>query len=257
MKIQCDVCEKQEAAVFCAADEAALCEGCDHRVHHANKLANRHLRFSLLHPSLKEAPLCDICQERRAFLFCRGDRAILCRECDISIHAANEHTQKHSRFLLTGVKLSPSSTAYPTSPSSSSGYRSAYLDAEITSSEPSSSITEAIAVSNKNQPSIPNSTPSLSPNCHQMGDSSVSATSDMQELFTEMPPRGWHFDEFLDYSSTASHSSCKTFDHSKSIFNQQDESTAASFPFEDMKIWAHQGPVLSSTDFPIFLPTVP
>ena len=62
MKIQCDVCEKQEAIVFCAADEAALCEGCDYRVHHANKLASKHLRFSLLHPSFKEAPLCDICQ---------------------------------------------------------------------------------------------------------------------------------------------------------------------------------------------------
>ncbi|RZC74376.1 hypothetical protein C5167_049856 [Papaver somniferum] len=51
MKIQCDVCNKDEAAVFCSADEVALCNGCDHRVHHANKLASKHHHFSLLHPS--------------------------------------------------------------------------------------------------------------------------------------------------------------------------------------------------------------
>lgn len=62
MKILCDVCGKGEAAFYCAADEASLCSTCDHRVHHANKLAGKHQRFSLLHPSPKQAPLCDICQ---------------------------------------------------------------------------------------------------------------------------------------------------------------------------------------------------
>jgi hypothetical protein len=62
MKIRCDVCDNVEATVFCCADEAALCDGCDHRVHHANKLASKHSRFSLVHPSFKESPLCDICQ---------------------------------------------------------------------------------------------------------------------------------------------------------------------------------------------------
>ncbi|KVH93140.1 Zinc finger, B-box [Cynara cardunculus var. scolymus] len=111
MKIQCDMCEQKEAAVYCTADEASLCHACDRRVHHANKLANKHLRFSL-NPSSDEPPRCDICQERRAFLFCKEDRAILCRECDISIHRANEHTQYHDRFLLAGVKLSDSSSCY-------------------------------------------------------------------------------------------------------------------------------------------------
>ncbi|XP_010271507.1 PREDICTED: B-box zinc finger protein 21-like isoform X2 [Nelumbo nucifera] len=118
MKIQCDVCDKDEASVFCSADEAALCDGCDRRVHHANKLAGKHLRFSLLHPSFKEAPRCDVCQERRAFLFCQEDRAILCRECDHPIHTANDHTKKHNRFLLTGVKLSSSSSLYSATNSS-------------------------------------------------------------------------------------------------------------------------------------------
>ncbi|OMO98232.1 Zinc finger, B-box [Corchorus olitorius] len=93
MKIWCDVCDKEEAIFFCSTNKAALCENCDRRVHHANELASKHSRFSLLHPTFKESPLCDICQERRAFLFCQEYRAILCRECDLPIHRANEHTR--------------------------------------------------------------------------------------------------------------------------------------------------------------------
>ena len=61
MKIQCDMCEKQEASVYCIADEASLCHGCDRRVHHANKLANKHPRF-VLNDSSDQPPRCDICQ---------------------------------------------------------------------------------------------------------------------------------------------------------------------------------------------------
>ncbi|KAK8362400.1 hypothetical protein V6Z12_A03G099700 [Gossypium hirsutum] len=89
MKIQCDVCEKEAASVFCTSDEATLCA----------PLASKHQRFSLLHPSSsKQVPLCDICQEKRGFVFCVQDRAILCI--------------KHDRFLLTGVKLSATSALY-------------------------------------------------------------------------------------------------------------------------------------------------
>lgn len=62
MKIQCDVCEKAEATMFCPSDEAALCHGCDHTIHRANKLATKHTRFSLVHLNSKDYPLCDICQ---------------------------------------------------------------------------------------------------------------------------------------------------------------------------------------------------
>ena len=80
MKIQCDVCNKDEASVFCTADEAALCDGCDHRVHHANKLASKHQRFSLIHPSsAKQSPLCDICQ---VFSYEPHNR-VLCFVCDL------------------------------------------------------------------------------------------------------------------------------------------------------------------------------
>ncbi|KQJ83833.1 hypothetical protein BRADI_5g17080v3 [Brachypodium distachyon] len=93
--------------------KAALCDACDRRVHRANKLAGKHRRLSLLHPSAspsssaqKPPPLCDICQEKRGFLFCKEDRAILCRECDVQVHTASELTRRHGRFLLTGVRVS-------------------------------------------------------------------------------------------------------------------------------------------------------
>ena len=40
-------------------------------------------------------------------MFCQEDRAILCHDCDNPIHAANELTMKHKRFLLTGARLLP------------------------------------------------------------------------------------------------------------------------------------------------------
>ncbi|KAK6118875.1 hypothetical protein DH2020_047381 [Rehmannia glutinosa] len=184
MKIQCDVCEKDEASVFCVADEASLCAACDHRVHHANKLAGKHQRFSLHHPSPKQSPVCDICQERRAFLFCQQDRAILCRECDIPIHKANEHTQKHTRFLLTGIKLSATSSLYSESPSSAA-------------ESPSSSLTNSTTV--QSTPEKSNNNVELMNGGNLNG--SVSASS-ISEYLIEMLP-GWHVEDFLDSSSTS------------------------------------------------------
>ncbi|KAG0490299.1 hypothetical protein HPP92_007162 [Vanilla planifolia] len=108
MKIRCDVCGMEEASVFCCADEAALCDGCDQHVHMANKLASKHHRLSLLYASSspRHLPLCDICKEKRGLVFCREDRTILCRECDEPIHFANTHAAAHSRFLLTGIRIS-------------------------------------------------------------------------------------------------------------------------------------------------------
>lgn len=48
---------------------------------------------------------CDICQSAPAVSLCHEDRAFLCRACDVSVHSANEHSAKHSRFLFTNVKL--------------------------------------------------------------------------------------------------------------------------------------------------------
>ncbi|CAA2953116.1 B-box zinc finger 21 [Olea europaea subsp. europaea] len=205
MKIQCDVCSKDEASVFCVADDAALCAACDHRVHHANKLAGKHQRFCLLHPSPKQAPLCDICQERKAFLFCQQDRAILCRECDISIHSANEKIQKHNRFLLTGVKLSATTALYSS------------LDSALTNVSETVPLIkckktltdESVPVISKPTSTIPSTTSEpVKPVIADRGGGSVqlmnaggnngsSSTSSISEYLMEILP-GYHVDDFLD-----------------------------------------------------------
>lgn len=69
MRVNCGVCGGERAAVLCCADEAALCSACDRRVHRANKLAGKHRRIPLLHPSADASsddnttgPLCDVCK---------------------------------------------------------------------------------------------------------------------------------------------------------------------------------------------------
>ncbi|KAF8410518.1 hypothetical protein HHK36_003049 [Tetracentron sinense] len=256
MKIQCDVCNKYEASVFCSADEAALCNSCDHRVHYANKLAVKHNRFSLLHPSGKEAPRCD---ERRAFLFCQEDRAILCRECDLPIHTANEHTQKHNRFLLTGVKLSS------TSSSGASDASSVHVDYKLKINNSQLSIMKKpVSVSDPepyNPPLIDKTT--TASNVHDHPESEAGSTSSISEYLIETLP-GWHVEDFLD-----PHGFCKvcvaptilffflnpTSGAQRSVsnvysFSQTDdllpfldanlESNLASFSSEDLGIWVPQ-----------------
>ncbi|KAF7141153.1 hypothetical protein RHSIM_Rhsim06G0026900 [Rhododendron simsii] len=187
MKIQCDVCTKDEASVFCTADEAALCDGCDHRVHHANKLAGKHHRFSLLHPpSPTHFPLCDICKEKRAFLFCQQDRAILCRDCDFPIHKANEHTQNHNRFLLTGVKLSATATVY-----SSATAFDLVPDVKSQKGADQISIEKPISV----KPAIINNSPSVTA---AVKTTAVGTNiSSISEYLIETIP-GWRVEDLLD-----------------------------------------------------------
>lgn len=109
MKVLCSACEAAEARVLCCADEAALCARCDRDVHAANRLAGKHHRLPLLSPASAaaavSAPKCDICQECHAYFFCVEDRALLCRSCDVAVHAANAFVSAHRRFLLTGVQV--------------------------------------------------------------------------------------------------------------------------------------------------------
>ncbi|XP_058098696.1 B-box zinc finger protein 20-like [Magnolia sinica] len=217
MKIQCDGCNREEASVFCSADEAALCDGCDRRVHHANKLAGKHHRFSLLNPSSKDAPRCDICQERRAFLFCREDRAILCRECDLPIHTANEMTKKHNRFLLTGVKLSSSSsTSTPAqfnnmSQAIDNGKKSVSFETNLATEKTSTDAARS---------------------------EEEACTSSISEYLIKMLP-GWHVEDLLD--SSATDGLCKTTDD--------------LFPFLDADLESDS--VFGSNDLPIWVPQVP
>ncbi|KAM7265317.1 hypothetical protein ACFE04_003000 [Oxalis oulophora] len=96
MRTLCDSCDKAAAIVFCAADEAALCRSCDDKVHMCNKLANRHIRVVLGHPS--QLRNCDICDNTPAFFYCQLDGISLCLQCDTVVHVGGK--RKHQRYLL-------------------------------------------------------------------------------------------------------------------------------------------------------------
>uniref|UniRef100_A0A804NU04 B box-type domain-containing protein n=1 Tax=Zea mays TaxID=4577 RepID=A0A804NU04_MAIZE len=179
MKVQCDVCAAEAAEVFCCADEAALCDACDRRVHRANKLAGKHRRFSLLSPAPPPPPpLCDICQDKRGLLFCKEDRAILCRDCDVSVHTASDLTMRHARFLLTGVRLSAEPAAACPAPEDEEEE-----DDENSSGSFCCSAGDAAA----HPPPLPSSAPATS---HGSDSSSIS------EYLTKTLP-GWHVEDFL------------------------------------------------------------
>ncbi|THU71777.1 hypothetical protein C4D60_Mb04t05060 [Musa balbisiana] len=159
---------QQEALVFCCADEAALCDACDRRVHCANILAGKHRRFSLDSPSVRSNPLCDVCQEKRAVLFCREDRAILCGACDASIHSAN-----HLTMSIAGSS-SPASASLRRSHLGTRASDAAYSFSAIPI-VPAASTTSATA---------------------NFGASSIS------EYLIKMCP-GWHVEDLLDDDAAA------------------------------------------------------
>ncbi|XP_047307061.1 B-box zinc finger protein 21-like [Impatiens glandulifera] len=234
MKIMCDVCQKSGASVFCAADEAALCDACDYTVHHANKLAGKHHRFSLLPPSPNQIPLCDICQEKKAFLFCQQDRAILCRNCDSSIHKANEHTQKHNRFLLTGIKLSADSSLYVPSTATAVAGGSVSICHDHNPIKKSKSQKPVIVMNNPVPVPVPVPVPTVIP---VMGDRS----SSMSEYLMEMLP-GWPVEDLLD-SSSPSDDFCKTIEPlwDEDIMENQNPFLS----YDKTGIWVPQSPVFS------------
>lgn len=125
-------------------------------------------------------------------MFCQQDRAILCRECDVPIHSANEHTQKHSRFLFTGVKLSATSAVYTSSSDSATV-------TDLKSQINNKSIVSAASISNP--PSIPKILATTTKNCgNLLPNDGVGSTSSISEYLTETLP-GWHVEDLLDFSS--------------------------------------------------------
>ncbi|XXG66077.1 hypothetical protein AAC387_Pa05g3626 [Persea americana] len=226
MTIRCDVCNREVASVFCSADEAALCDGCDGRVHHANKLASKHPRFSLLHPSYKQSPLCDICKERRAFVFCREDRAILCGECDLSIHTSNRLTQKHSRFLLTGITLSSSPFS---SVSSTSAAAAADSSKQVMEKKKKKTVFDEMGSS------LPE---------EKVEDLCMSSISEY--LIKTLP--GWHVEELLG-SSPPADGLCERDD--LMTFSKKDQLDGhLSIVSEDFGTWGPQVPQIQGPCFP-------
>lgn len=129
-------------------------------------------------------------QERRAYLFCQEDRAILCRECDLPIHRANEHTQNHNRFLLTGVKLSGTSFD-PSASSPINGTDRVMSGLETRSSRPK--LNRHRSVSNENASS------SCKVEDNVASDTGSVSTSSISEYLTETIP-GYCFEDLLDAS---------------------------------------------------------
>ncbi|KAL3621282.1 hypothetical protein CASFOL_036194 [Castilleja foliolosa] len=225
MKIQCDVYAKEAAAIFCTADEAALCHNCDNRVHNANKLASKHPRFSLLHPQFKQSQLCDICQERQALLFCQEDRALLCRECDIPIHKANELTKNHNRFLLTGVKLSAAASSYQAGTSSSGSQ-----------SETGIKVLEANDVNSQSNCSGSSSNPLRDNETNQPPNEqySNSTTNSISEYLLETLP-GWHVEDFLDPSTHYGFCKSEIRDQISTPFTNEDLKLERNFRFRHQR----------------------
>ncbi|KAK4276533.1 hypothetical protein QN277_014671 [Acacia crassicarpa] len=247
MKILCDVCNNQDASLFCTADEAALCDACDHRIHHANKLASKHQRFSLHRPSPNQFPLCDICLERRAFVFCQQDRAILCKDCDTPIHAANEHTRKHNRFLLTGIKFSDAATPY--SPSTSTPVLTNGSDSVSNSKLQNSAKNSVSASSAISHPPSMDKTSASTVSTHAAINKAVGnlstnegtvSTSSISEYLIETLP-GWQVDDFLDSSAIPFGFSNKSHDM-LAVFDADIEGNMGSFSTESMGIWVPQAP---------------
>lgn len=146
-------------------------------------------------------------------MFCQQDRAILCRECDIPIHKANEHTQKHTRFLLTGVKLSAISTLYSESPSSAESASSSLTnnasDAVSNIKPQDSTIPPTYTPSPVKGTTAQSTTVTAPDSCEKSSNvqflsggnfnGSISTSSISEYLIETLP--GWHVEDFLDSSS--------------------------------------------------------
>ncbi|GAU15248.1 hypothetical protein TSUD_03150, partial [Trifolium subterraneum] len=167
-------------------------------------------------PLMKPPSAPTVTTERRAFVLCKQDRAILCKDCDSSIHSVNELTEKHDRFFLTGIKLS---TTNSSSSSSST----------TTSTKPSSpiSISKSILVPSSSSSSLIDKSTAPSPKSVEDGGSTIS-----QYLIETLP--GWQVDDFLDSSSVP-------FAFSKGD-ESFEENLDSFFPNTNLGIWVPQAP---------------
>nr|XP_009418181.1 PREDICTED: zinc finger protein CONSTANS-LIKE 3-like [Musa acuminata subsp. malaccensis] len=108
---RCDSCKVAAALLYCRADAAYLCGGCDARVHEANRLPSGHERVWL----------CAVCEQAPAVVTCKADAAALCESCDADIHSANPLARRHERVpivpflepLAAHVKPSSAAAAFP------------------------------------------------------------------------------------------------------------------------------------------------
>ncbi|XP_016462705.2 zinc finger protein CONSTANS-LIKE 2 [Nicotiana tabacum] len=89
----CDTCRSAACTVYCRADSAYLCAGCDARIHAANLVASRHERVWV----------CEACERAPAAFLCKADAASLCASCDADIHSANPLARRHHRVPIMPI----------------------------------------------------------------------------------------------------------------------------------------------------------
>ncbi|GAB2288997.1 Zinc finger protein CONSTANS-LIKE 1 [Dionaea muscipula] len=89
----CDTCRAVPCTVYCRADSAYLCTGCDAQVHGANQVASRHERVWV----------CEACEQAPAAFLCKADAASLCATCDADIHSANPLARRHHRVPILPI----------------------------------------------------------------------------------------------------------------------------------------------------------
>ncbi|KAJ4960164.1 hypothetical protein NE237_020074 [Protea cynaroides] len=89
----CDSCRSTASRVYCQADSAYLCAGCDSRIHAANQVASRHERVWV----------CEACERLPAAFTCKADAAVLCTSCDADIHSANPLARRHHRVPILPI----------------------------------------------------------------------------------------------------------------------------------------------------------
>ncbi|KAK6151496.1 hypothetical protein DH2020_014131 [Rehmannia glutinosa] len=82
----CDYCTSAAAVLFCRADAAFMCLGCDAKVHNPGDKV-KHERVWM----------CDVCEQAPAAVTCKADAAALCVTCDRDIHSANPLARRHER----------------------------------------------------------------------------------------------------------------------------------------------------------------
>ncbi|KAK3010088.1 hypothetical protein RJ639_012209 [Escallonia herrerae] len=90
----CDTCRSAPCTVYCRADSAYLCTGCDARIHAANRVASRHERVWV----------CEACERAPAAFICKADAASLCTSCDADIHSANPLARRHHRVPVLPIQ---------------------------------------------------------------------------------------------------------------------------------------------------------
>ncbi|XP_034706866.1 zinc finger protein CONSTANS-LIKE 2 isoform X2 [Vitis riparia] len=89
----CDTCRSAACTIYCRADSAYLCAGCDARIHAANRVASQHERVWV----------CESCERAPAAFVCKADAASLCATCDADIHSANPLARRHHRVPILPI----------------------------------------------------------------------------------------------------------------------------------------------------------